>query len=218
MVFIALITRTTNTGHQMSGISLLVPPFGFTVGGNLCQCQYKASGKIWMTSRAPLTKFYVQPSLLSSPGRPSFSGVLISPLALKAMWCIYVDHIQLWVVAVCNSLSQIKVAIMWTSIRPVIIKKYCSVVRSRAFSFSGDVENYGSVARCHLIKVLRSVRESNSLTQWLRRRLLKKITSKEDHAHFRIMRRNIFFRRPFGAQYQGGADQANWTPRPYPHI
>ena len=68
--------------------------------------------------------------------------------------------------------------------------KYCSVLRSSAFS-EGDADNYWSVTRCHQ-DVLHCVYESNSLTQGLRVHLLKMITSKEDRALLRIMRRTDF--------------------------
>ena len=54
------------------------------------------------------------------PSEPSFWGVLINPIARKAMWCICVGHIQLWAVAVCKLPSQTKVATMPTNIRPII--------------------------------------------------------------------------------------------------
>ena len=71
----------------------VVPLFCLTVGGNLWQCQYKTPENIYKTSRDPLTNFYGQSLLLFWPGRPSFSGVLISPIAIKAVRCICVDHI-----------------------------------------------------------------------------------------------------------------------------
>ena len=70
-----------------------------------------------MTSR----DCYGRPSLLSSPGALSFSAVLISLVTPKAARRIYVDHIQLWAVAVCKLLFQPTVAIMKTNIRTVII-------------------------------------------------------------------------------------------------
>ena len=50
---------------------------------NLSQCQYKALGNTYKTPREPLTNFYDQPSLRSSPGQPSFLAVLISTIAPK---------------------------------------------------------------------------------------------------------------------------------------
>ena len=78
----------------------------------------------------PPDKLYGRPSLMSSPGQPSPSGVLISPMAQKAVWHICVDHIQLWAVAVCKVPFQIKVAIMPTNIRPVIIENIVRVLVS----------------------------------------------------------------------------------------
>ena len=60
----------------------------------------------------PLTNFCDRPSLSSCPGQSSFSGVLISPIAPKALWHICVDHILLWIVAVWKLPSQTKVANM----------------------------------------------------------------------------------------------------------
>ena len=67
--------------------------FCFKTDKDLCQCQYKSPENIWKTSHSTLTKSYSQPSLLSSPGHPSFSGVLISPVAPKAIGRICVHHI-----------------------------------------------------------------------------------------------------------------------------
>ena len=75
------------------------------------------------TSRDPLANFYGRPSLLCRLGRPSFSGVLVSLIAPKAVWYICVYHIQLWAVAVGKLPSQTKVAIMPTNSWPVIIAK-----------------------------------------------------------------------------------------------
>ena len=79
--------RTVYTARQLCGITLLVPPFYLLAYGNICQSQYKAFVD-------PLTNFCGRPSLLSSPGQPSFSGELISPIAPKAVWRICVDHSQ----------------------------------------------------------------------------------------------------------------------------
>ena len=70
---------------------------------------------------------------MSSPGQPSPSAVLISPMAQKSVWHICVDHIQLWAVAVCQVPFQTKVAIMPTNIRPVIIE---NIVRFSSLGLS----------------------------------------------------------------------------------
>ena len=68
------------TGHSCNN-----PPGGHrTRRGRPCsKCQYKAPGNISKISRDYLTNVCGRPSLLSCPGQPSFSGVLISPIALK---------------------------------------------------------------------------------------------------------------------------------------
>ena len=68
--------------------------------------------------------------------------------------------------------------------------KYCLVPKYWAFS-EGDVDNYWGVTRYHL-KILHHVRDSSGLTQGVHRHLLKAITSKEDCALLRIMRRKSF--------------------------
>ena len=89
-------------------ITLLVQTLCITVGGNLCQCQcqYKAHENIKKTSRESVTRFIGRQSLLFTPGQLSFSGVLIFPMAPKAMGRISNDHIQLWANTVCKLPSQ----------------------------------------------------------------------------------------------------------------
>ena len=111
-----------HTAHQLYGITLRVRPSGFIAGDNLCQCQYKAPENIFKDPRNHLTKNYGLLLLLSSPVLLSFSGVLISQIAPKAVWRICVDHIQLWAIAVCKLPLQTKVAIMPTDFRLVIIE------------------------------------------------------------------------------------------------
>ena len=110
------------TTRQLWGITLLVPPFCLTEGGNLCQRQYKALANIYNTSCDPLTIFSGRPSLLSCPSQPSFVGMLISPIGPKAAWLLPVDHIQLLAITVCKFPSQIEVAIMPINFRPVIFE------------------------------------------------------------------------------------------------
>ena len=66
--------------------------FCITVGGNLCQCQYKAPDNTWKISCDPWTNFYGRSSLLSCPSQPSFVGVLISPTTPKAVWRTCAGH------------------------------------------------------------------------------------------------------------------------------
>ena len=149
--------------YQLCGITILVPPVCFTAGGNLCQCQYKASNYIWRTSRDPLTNLYGRPSLLSCPNPPSFLGVVIS-------------HLSQWQ---CGT----KVAVMPTNIQPLTI----------VFSVLGlsrrEMSRITGVAHDAIFKVLYHACESSSLCQYL----LKTITSKEDHALLRIMRQTVGF-------------------------
>ena len=149
--------------HQLCGITILVPPVCFTAGGNLCQCQYKASNYIWRTSRDPLTNLYGRPSLLSCPNPPSILGVLIS-------------HLSQWQ---CGT----KVAVMPTNIQPVTI----------VFSVLGlsrrEMSRITGVAHNAIFKVPHHACESSSLCQYI----LKTITSKEDHAFLRIMRQKVGF-------------------------
>ena len=56
-----------------------VPPFCLTTDGNLCQCQHNPLDNTQKFSRDPLVNCYGRPSLFSSPGKPSFLGMLISP-------------------------------------------------------------------------------------------------------------------------------------------
>ena len=113
----------TRHSHQilLYEITLLVPPFCLTAGGSLSQCQYKTPGNIQKTSRDPLTNIYGWPSLLSCPGQPSSSGMLISPIAPKGS----VTHLcwsRLVVSRHCMQVtSETKVAIMPTNIWSVII-------------------------------------------------------------------------------------------------
>ena len=86
-------------------------------------------------------------------------------------------------------------------------RKLCSVLCSWAFP-EGDVENYWRVTWCHL-KSPKLSSWSSGLTQGLRERLLKTLTSKEDHALLRISRRKSFLS---AVQSQDGVDWANWTP------
>ena len=51
-----------------------------------------------------------------------FSGVLISPIDPKAVYRICVDHIQLWIVAVCKLHFQNKMVIIPANTQPVIIE------------------------------------------------------------------------------------------------
>ena len=74
------------------------------------------------TPRDPLRNLYGLPSILSSPDQPSFSGLMISQNTTKVVWCICVDHSQLWAITVCKLPSETKVAIMPNNIRPVIIE------------------------------------------------------------------------------------------------
>ena len=111
--------------RQMYGITLLVPPFCLTAVWNQCQCKHKAPENILKNIRDPLTKLFGRPSLLSSLGPFSFSGELISPIALK--WRICVAYIQLWVVAVCKLPSPTKLAVIPTNIWPVIIENMVRV-------------------------------------------------------------------------------------------
>ena len=85
-------------------------------------------------------------SLLSNPGG-LFSGVLISAISPKAVWCIYIDYTQSWVIAVCKLPSQTKGAIMMTNIWPVIIE---NIARFWVLLRELDVDNYWSVTKCFL--------------------------------------------------------------------
>ena len=110
----------TYTARQSCRITLLVPPFCLTAGGNLCQRQYKVLANIYKTSRDPWQNFMVDHHFFPVPVSHSFPGVLISPIGPKAMWFIGVDHIQLLAVAERKFPSQTKVEIIPTNIRPVI--------------------------------------------------------------------------------------------------
>ena len=110
------------TARELCAITLVVPPFCLKASWNLCQSQYKAPGNVKDTSDVLLTKFYGWLSFLSIPGQPSFSGVLISPIVVKAVRRIYVDHIRLWAVVVCKLHSENIVLIMPTAIQPVFIE------------------------------------------------------------------------------------------------
>ena len=113
-------------------------------------CMYVNFNKTPLTSCDPLTTVCSQPSLWSCSGKPFFSVVLISLVVLRAMCCIFNDHIQLWVVNVCKLPSQTEVIIIATNIRPVLIEHiFQFLLGSQAFS-EWDVGNYWSVTRCHL--------------------------------------------------------------------
>ena len=145
-------------------------------GGNLCQCQYKATYTIYETSRDPLINFYGRPLFLSGSGQHSFWRVLISPIAPKGWRRFCVEHIQLWAVAVCELPSQTKVAIMPTCQHPACnYWKFWLVLRYWPF-LEGyfDNEDYWVYTMCHQ-KGPTPVRESNSLSQGLRKHILKTI-------------------------------------------
>ena len=55
------------------------------------------------TSYAGNVSIWWRHHVMSSPGQPSFSDVLTFLIAPKAVWRIFIDHIQLWAVAVCHS-------------------------------------------------------------------------------------------------------------------
>ena len=110
------------TDPHMCGSTLLVPPLYLKTSGNLCQSQNKDPDNVKKTSGDFSTKFCGQPSLLSSPGQPSFPGVLISPISPKEVWRICVDHIKLWAVVVCEVLFNNIVLIMLTTVQPEIIE------------------------------------------------------------------------------------------------
>ena len=63
-----------------------------------------------------------QSALLCSPGQPSFSRGLISPIAPKAVWRICIDCIQLWAVVVSKLLCETIMVIFSTTIQRAIIE------------------------------------------------------------------------------------------------
>ena len=101
------------------------------------------------TSRDPLTNIYGQSSFLSGPGRSSFSGVLISPVVPKAMWCICVHYIPLWPIAVCEIPSQSKVAIMPINIRSVILE---NIVQLSGLGLSQNMKRISGVPQTAVYK------------------------------------------------------------------
>ena len=113
--------------HQLCGITILVPPVCLTAGGNLCQCQYKASNYIWRTSRdfsRPSNKLvwstitFVLSQSTIRLGSANFS------LVPMAVWHQSGSHANQY--PACN---------------------HC-VLSSWSFS-ERDVENYWSCTRCH---------------------------------------------------------------------
>ena len=163
----------------------LISPFRLTAGGNLCQYQYKAPANIEKTPCNHLTNFYGRPSLLSIPSQSYISGVLISPIISNEVWPICADHIQLWAVTVFKLLSQTKVVMMPTNIRPVIIE---NIVQFTSLWLSKrEIMKITGVSQCAACRVIRCVRENSNLTQGLREHLLKTVTSKEDRALLHIM-------------------------------
>ena len=128
---------SSHTAHQLFGITQLVPPFCFSEGENLSH--YKAHDDKKDLSR-PTDKLYGRPSLLSSSGQLSFSRVLISPIALKAVWWICIEHIQLWAVSVCKLPFETNVAIMSTNIQKLLNYLIIELVIENIFSrFQGLV-------------------------------------------------------------------------------
>ena len=104
--------------------------------------------------------FYGRPSLSPSSGQPYFSGMLISPIAPKAVWCIYVDHIQLWAVAVYKLLFETMVVIMPTTIQPVIIENN---VQSSGLGFPRErCRELLECQECHIKSATLCLREQQS--------------------------------------------------------
>ena len=147
------------TLRQLCGITLIMTLSCLTACRNLCQYQYKSPANIFKASREPLTNFHGRPLPLSCPGQPSFSDVLISPIASKSVWRICVDVIQLWAIVVCKVQYQTKVAIMAINIRLVVNEIIVRLSRLGLSRGWVDVENYPSTTKCYL-KVLRRIRES----------------------------------------------------------
>ena len=123
------------------------------------------------------------------------------------MWCICVDHIQLWAVAVCK--SENIVLIMRTAIQSVII--------DNNFQFSGlglsqREMSRTTVSQVAIYKIIRCVHESSSLTQgyvgtYWRQSHKKSCLSTHLEAE-------EFSRR---CPESGWSYQANWTPCRFPH-
>ena len=118
-----MLTPNKYIARKLYVITLLVPLHSLTAGENRCQCQYKATDNIQMTSRGPIN-FCGQPSLYPVP--VNLRSTLFLRSADLDYWpkgsVAHLWHIQLWAIAVCKLLLQPKVAIVTTSIRPVIIE------------------------------------------------------------------------------------------------
>ena len=131
----------------MSGITLLVPSFCLTAGGNLCLCQYRALeilkrplATLWQTFMVD-HHFGPVPTSLLSP------ACWFPQFAPWAVWHICVDHIQLWAVVACKLPSQTKEVIVPINNRPVIIKNIVQLSGFGRVLRGGDNENHWSVTR-----------------------------------------------------------------------
>ena len=141
---------------------------------------------------------YGRPSVLSSPGQPPLSGVLISQLPHRQCGaCVLIT-------------SETIIAIM-AIIQPIIIE---TIVQFSALRLSQR--------RCREI-LCQTMPSEKSCTVFVRAAVLprgyvgnrlKTITSKEEHALQRIWRWKDFI---LAVHNQGGADHANWMPCRCPH-
>ena len=111
------------TARQLSGITLSVRPFALQL---LVKIYVNFNWSPLTICKRPLATVWqscmVNHHLCCSPDHPLMLGVLISPIAPKAMCCIYFDHIQHWAVTVCKLLFQTKTEITLIYIRPIIIE------------------------------------------------------------------------------------------------
>ena len=128
------------------------------------------------------------------------------------MWRICVNHIQLWVDVICKLLIETILAIMPTTIQPVInenIVQFSGLGRSQR-----EMSRTIRVSRGAIYKALCYILESSSLIQGLRGHLLQTISLKENRVLLCILMRKSFLS---VVRDQGEADQANCMSGQCPH-
>ena len=140
--------------YGIYGITSLMPLSCPKAGGNLFQYQYKHNALVNIKQRVLLRPFkklnYDRPPPLSSHTYFSVLGVLTSSIAPKTMWCICVDYIRIWAIAVCKLPSQSKIEIKPTHIWSVIIENMVRFSCLGLFQRRENIQIYCNVIRCHL--------------------------------------------------------------------
>ena len=115
---------------------------------------------------------------MSIPGQPSFSRELFSPIAQKGVLCICVAHIQLWAVAVCKLPSEPKVAIMPTTILPIMIE---NIVCFQVLGFLAGRVSQAPSKKSHVVSLRTKVLLRVYVGSYWRRSHQKKTYSSSYH-------------------------------------